>query len=90
VNKSELVDKVAADADINKASSARAVESVFKSIADTLGNGDTVTITGFGTFSVTARAARVGRNPKTGEPINIAASNMPKFKAGKGLKDAVN
>jgi len=90
VNKSELVDKVAADADINKASSARAVESVFKSIADTLGSGDTVTITGFGTFSVTARAARVGRNPKTGEPINIAASNMPKFKAGKGLKDAVN
>ena len=90
MNKTELIDKVAVAAELNKASATRAVESVLDSIAATLKNGDQVTLSGFGTFSVAARAARTGRNPRTGEAIAIPASKNPKFKAGKGLKDAVN
>jgi DNA-binding protein HU-beta len=90
MNKAELIDKVAVAAELNKASATRAVEALLDSIASSLRNGDQVTLSGFGTFSVTARAARSGRNPRTGETINIPASKNPKFKAGKGLKDAVN
>lgn len=90
MNKSELIDKVAEMAELNKASATRAVEAVFDGIAQALKQGDTVNLVGFGTFSVGERAARSGRNPRTGETITIAASKSPKFKAGKGLKDAVN
>jgi DNA-binding protein HU-beta len=90
MNKAELIDKVAAAAELNKASATRAVEAVLDSIAATLKSGDQVTLSGFGTFSVAARAARTGRNPRTGEAIAIPASKNPKFKAGKGLKDTVN
>lgn len=90
MNKSELIDKVAEVAELNKASATRAVEAVFDGISQALKQGETVNLVGFGTFSVGARAARSGRNPRTGETIAIAASKSPKFKAGKGLKDAVN
>lgn len=90
MNKAELIDKVAQSAELNKASATRVVEAMFDSITNALRQGDTVNIVGFGTFSVSQRAARTGRNPRTGETINIAASKTPKFKAGKGLKDAVN
>ena len=90
MNKSELIDKVAAATDCNKAAATRAVEAVFDIITAALKAGDTVNLVGFGTFSVGARAARSGRNPRTGETLTIAASNNPRFKAGKGLKDAVN
>jgi DNA-binding protein HU-beta len=90
VNKSELIEKVAERADLNKASAARAVDAVFDSITQALRAGETINLVGFGTFSVGERAARSGRNPRTGETIDIAASRNPRFKAGKGLKDAVN
>ncbi len=90
MNKHELIEKVSEAAELNKASATRAVEAVFDHIAAALKSGDTVTLAGFGTFGVSARAARSGRNPRTGETIAIAASKNPKFKAGKGLKDAVN
>ena len=90
MNKAELIEKVAVAAELNKASATRAVEAVLESIAATLKNGEQVTLSGFGNFSVTTRAARPGRNPRTGESIAIPASKNPKFKAGKGLKDAVN
>ena len=90
MNKSELIDAVAANADLQKASATRAVEAVMESIVTALKAGDTVSLVGFGTFSVKARPARTGRNPKTGESINIAATKVPAFKPGKGLKDEVN
>lgn len=90
MNKTELINTVAEFADLNKASATRAVEAVLTGITQSLSSGDAVTLSGFGTFSVGSRAARIGRNPRTGEAINIAASKSPKFKAGKGLKDAVN
>ncbi|MEM7196370.1 MAG: HU family DNA-binding protein [Pseudomonadota bacterium] len=90
MNKADLIDAVASAADITKTDAASAVDAVFDSITNALKNGDTVSLIGFGTFSTSARAARTGRNPRTGETINIAASNVAKFKAGKGLKDAVN
>ena len=90
MNKTDLIDKVAQSTDLNKASATRAVDAIFATIADSLRQGDTVTLAGFGTFSVAQRAERNGRNPRTGETITIAASRNPKFKAGKGLKDAVN
>jgi len=90
VNKSEMIDMVAEAADISKAAAGRAVDAVFEGISNTLKNGDSVTLVGFGTFSISNRAARSGRNPRTGETIQIKASKMPKFKAGKALKDAVN
>ena len=90
MNKTELIDAVAEGADISKAAATRAVDTVLDSISKTLANGDQVTLVGFGTFSVKARAARTGRNPRTGEAINIPAAKVPGFKAGKALKDAVN
>lgn len=90
MNKSELIDAVADNAEISKAAAQRAVDTVFDSIKTTLSKGDSVMLVGFGTFSVGDRAARTGRNPRTGEDIVIAASRVPKFKAGKDLKDAVN
>ncbi len=90
VNKAELIDAVAEGADISKAAATRAVDTFVETVTNTLKNGDQVTLVGFGTFSVRPRAARQGRNPRTGEPISIPASNNPAFKAGKALKDAVN
>jgi DNA-binding protein HU-beta len=90
MNKAELIDAVAAAADLSKSDAGKAVEAVTGAISKTLGNGGQVSIVGFGTFQVKHRAAREGRNPKTGETIHIAATNVPAFKAGKGLKDAVN
>ena len=90
MNKSELIEAVAESADISKAAATRAVDTVINSIIDSLAKGDQVAIAGFGTFTVRERAARTGRNPRTGETINIAASKNPGFKAGKAFKDAVN
>ncbi len=89
MNKSDLVDAVAASADLSKASAGRAVDAVLGGIGDALGGGQTVSLVGFGTFSVRHRQARMGRNPQTGEAMHIAASKVPGFKAGKGLKDKV-
>lgn len=90
VNKAELIDAVAEGADISKADATRAVDAMVDKITGALKGGDQVTLVGFGTFAVKDRAARTGRNPRTGEPINIPASKVPGFKAGKALKDAVN
>ncbi|MEO9899792.1 MULTISPECIES: HU family DNA-binding protein [Alphaproteobacteria] len=90
MNKNELVTAVAGTADITKADATSAVEAVLDSITTALKSGDEVRLVGFGTFSVASRAASEGRNPRTGEKIQIAASKQPKFKAGKGLKDALN
>ncbi len=90
MNKGELIDAVAASANLSKNDAGDAVDGVFSAITNALRGGDSVSLVGFGTFSVKKRAARTGRNPRTGEPIQIAASNVPGFKAGKGLKDAVN
>jgi len=90
VNKSELVDAIAESADISKAAAGRAIDAVVESVTNALKEGDQVTLIGFGTFSVKDRAARTGRNPQTGAEIQIAAAKIPSFKAGKGLKDAVN
>ncbi|NLZ78676.1 MAG: DNA-binding protein HU-beta [Gammaproteobacteria bacterium] len=90
MNKSELIDKVAASADIPKAVAGRALDAVIESITGALKEGDSVVLVGFGTFAVKDRAARTGRNPQTGNPIEIAAAKIPGFKAGKALKDAVN
>jgi DNA-binding protein HU-beta len=89
VNKSELIDAVAAEADISKATAAKALDGVIASVTGALKKGDTVTLVGFGTFYVGERAERSGRNPKTGETIKIAAARSPKFRAGKALKDAL-
>ena len=90
MNKTELIDVIATAADLPKASAGRALEAVIDSITDTLKKGDQVALVGFGTFSVKHRNARSGRNPQTGATIQIAASTVPSFKAGKALKDAVN
>jgi DNA-binding protein HU-beta len=90
VNKSELVDAIASGADISKASAGRALDAMVDTITETLRKGDQVALVGFGTFSVKDRAARSGRNPQTGATIQIPAARVPGFKAGKGLKDAVN
>ena len=90
MNKAELVDAVASAANLSKADAGRAVDAVVGSIASSLSNGEQVAVVGFGTFSVKHRPARAGRNPRTGEAIQIQASNVPGFKAGKALKDAVN
>jgi len=89
MNKSDLVDAVASKADMSKAEAGRAVDAVLGSVGDALGNGDSVSLVGFGTFSVRHRAARMGRNPQTGATMQIAASKVPGFKAGKALKDKV-
>ena len=90
MNKGELIESVAGAADVSRAEATRAVDAVLDSVTRTLAQGGSVSLVGFGTFSVKKRAARTGRNPRTGEAIQIAASNVPGFKAGKALKDAVN
>ena len=90
VNKTELIDHIAEKADISKAAAARALDAVIGGVTETLKNHDSVTLVGFGTFSVSERAERTGRNPRTKEAITIEAAKVPKFKAGKALKDAVN
>lgn len=90
MNKNELISEVADQAGLTKADAGKAVEAVFDTITAALKKSDDVRLVGFGTFSVTQRKASTGRNPRTGEPMTIAASTQPKFKAGKGLKDAVN
>jgi len=90
MNKSELVAKIAEDADITKASAGRALDSLIDSITTELASGGDVALVGFGTYKVNDRAARTGRNPQTGAEIQIAAAKVPAFKAGKALKDAVN
>ncbi len=90
VNKQDLINEVAKVADLPKNKAQEAVEAIFESIKLTLKSGGEVRLVGFGTFTVSARAATTGRNPRTGEAIKIPASKQPKFKAGKELKDAVN
>lgn len=89
MNRSELIAMMADEAGISKAAAERALAALIDGIAGALRNGDKVSLVGFGTFSVSSRAARTGRNPRTGATINIPASKVPKFKAGKGLKDAI-
>jgi DNA-binding protein HU-beta len=89
VNKTELVDLIADKADISKSSAARALEAAISGITDALRAGDQVSLVGFGTFAVKQRPERQGRNPKTGELLNIAASRSPGFKPGKALRDAL-
>ncbi len=89
MNKNELVDAVVQAANLKRGEAETVVDAVFGSIADALKKGDEVRLVGFGTFSVSHRAASEGRNPRTGEKMMIAASKLPKFRAGKGLKDAI-
>ncbi|MED4040959.1 HU family DNA-binding protein [Niallia taxi] len=89
MNKTELINAVAESSELSKKDSTRVVDSIMETITTALKNGDKVEIIGFGAFSVSERAARKGRNPQTGEEIEIAASKVPSFKAGKKLKDAV-
>ena len=90
MNRNELVDAVSSKIDMKKSEASKAVDAVFDSIADALKGGDEVRLVGFGTFSVASRAASEGRNPRTGEKIQIAASKQAKFKPGKGLRDSLN
>lgn len=90
MNKAELIEAVADAAELNKAVATRAVEAVLNGITEALKKGEQVALVGFGTFEVRERAARTGRNPQTGESIDIKAAKAPAFKAGKALKDAVN
>ena len=90
MNKTELTDAVAARANLSRSDAANAVDAVFQSIESALADGDSVSLIGFGAFSVSDRAARTGRNPRTGETIQIAAAKVVKFKAGKTLRDAVD
>ena len=90
MNKSELIDQIASSADISKAAAGRAVDATIAAVKAALKKGGEVSLVGFGTFYVSKRAARTGRNPQTGASIKIKAAKVPKFRAGKGLKDAVN
>ncbi|MGA1561474.1 MAG: HU family DNA-binding protein [Gammaproteobacteria bacterium] len=90
MNKQDLIDRIADAADISKSSAQRALDAMTDAVTDALKAGDKVALTGFGTFQVSSRAARTGRNPKTGETIQIKASKSAAFKAGKSLKDALN
>ena len=90
MNRNELVDSVSGKTDMKKSDASKAVDAVFDAIADALKGGDEVRLVGFGTFSVASRAASEGRNPRTGEKIQIAASKQAKFKPGKGLRDSLN
>jgi len=90
MNKGDLIDAIAASTGLSKADAGRAVDATTSAVAGELAGGGSVALVGFGTFSVSHRAARMGRNPATGEAIQIKASNVPKFKAGKALKDACN
>jgi DNA-binding protein HU-beta len=90
VNKSELIDRIAASSDISKAAASRALDAALDAITNSLKQADPVALVGFGTFTVRDRAARIGRNPQTGAPIQIAAAKVPAFKPGKALKQALN
>lgn len=90
MNKNDLIGAVAEASGLTRTQASQAVEGVFDAITGSLQKGDEVRLVGFGTFSVAKRKASTGRNPRTGEPMKIKASSQPKFKAGKGLKDAVN
>ena len=90
MNKTELVEKIAKNSDLSKAAAGRALDAFIEAVTDELKTGEQVALVGFGTFSVRDRAARSGRNPQTGETIEIAAAKIPSFKAGKALKDACN
>ena len=90
MNKTELVDQIAEAAEISKAAAGRALDAAVAAVKGALKDGDSVSLIGFGTFYVGGRAARTGRNPQTGKALKIAAAKVPKFRAGKGLKDAVN
>ncbi len=90
MNKTELIDQIATSADISKAAAGRALDAAVEAIKDALKAGDTVSLIGFGTFYVGERAARTGRNPRTGKTLEIKAAKSPKFRAGKGLKNAIN
>ena len=90
MNKSELIEHIAKQADISKAAAGRALEAMIGGVSSTLKKGGTVTLVGFGTFAVATRPARTGRNPRTGETIKIKKAKTPKFRPGKGLKDALN
>ena len=90
MNKSELIEHIARQADISKAAATRALEALIGGVKSTLKKNKSVSLVGFGTFSVTKREARAGRNPRTGAAIKIKAAKVPKFRAGKGLKDALN
>ena len=90
MNKAELIDAIAGASELSRADAGRAVDAFVATVTRALKNGDSVTLVGFGTFEARKRGARTGRNPRTGEEISIAASMNPAFKAGKGLKDAVN
>lgn len=90
MNKSELIEHIANQSDLSKAAAARALEALIGGVKSTLKKGGSVSIVGFGTFAVTKRAARTGRNPRTGGTIKIKAAKVPKFRPGKGLKDALN
>ena len=90
MNKNEMIEHIAKQADVSKAAAGRALDAVMGGIKATLKKGGTVTLVGFGTFAVGKRAARTGRNPQTGAAIKIKAAKVPKFRPGKGLKDAIN
>jgi DNA-binding protein HU-beta len=90
MNKSELIEHIAQSADLSKAAAGRALEAAISAIEAALKNGQEVALVGFGSFYVGKREARSGRNPRTGETIEIAAAKLPKFRAGKGLRDAIN
>ncbi|MES9990628.1 MAG: HU family DNA-binding protein [Candidatus Thiodiazotropha sp.] len=90
MNKAELIEAMAESADISKAAAGRALDGMVEAVTNAMKAGDTLSLVGFGTFSVKERAAREGRNPQTGETIKIKASKIPSFKAGKALKDAIN
>ena len=90
MNKTELIDHIAATAEIPKVTATRALEAVLAAVTTTLKDSGSVTLAGFGTFTVGKRAARNGRNPRTGDEIRIAAAQVPKFKPGKAFKDALN
>ncbi|MCL6556148.1 MAG: HU family DNA-binding protein [Burkholderiales bacterium] len=90
MNKSELIEAIAKNADLSKAAAGRALDAVLAAVQQSLKKGNAVTLVGFGTFYVGKRAARTGRNPRTGATIKIKAAKVPKFRAGKALKDAIN
>jgi DNA-binding protein HU-beta len=90
MNKTELIEYIANNADLSKAAATRALEAAIEAVKVTLNQGDTVSLVGFGTFAVGVREARTGRNPRTGDTIKIAAAKVPKFRPGKALKDALN
>ena len=90
MNKSELIDQIAKSADISKAAAGRALDATIGAVKSSLKKGQLVTLVGFGSFYVGKRAARTGRNPRTGAAIKIKAAKVPKFRAGKALKDAIN